>query len=550
MKFLIPILITTCLSLSIPAFSQPLTVSQQQELDQLFSSLVDDETPGIAIGIIREGEEVYSFTGGLANMEFGVPITSTTKFNIASNAKQFTALFTLELVSQGVLNLEDDIRQFFPTIYPDVEEPITISHLLQHRSGIRDFYDLLGINGITWWAEEGFSNEDALAVLLSQQELNFSPGSDYLYSNSNYVLLAEIIAQVTEEGYDDWSRRVFSEMGMSQTSFEGDYMRVLPERARPYANWGEWKEYPAIFNVMGDGNLYSSLEDQITWEKMIQNGKSKGISQEVLSQSQQQIDSEQIYGYGIEHNSFQGTKLISHDGNTGAFNASFVRFPEYNLSVVVMSNHGSLYPHGLARQSAQIILNLEESPRETPQAPEELDSQPSLSAMIGQYQHEDGSLVGFVREGRKLYWKQGHNRPFEMEHVEGNLFHMTENRNLKVSFHPEEESPWMVVYYPGSDPRVHKKAIPVQASEDWWNAANGRFRNYELDLSIEVSYQGEQIYEAKTSEWAGQMTMLFRDALRMDDGYHITFIRQDDGLVSEILLSSDRAKNVRFRRVD
>lgn len=536
------------LHLLIPA--QDLTTKQRKEINKLLASQADPNSPGIAVGIVSEGTILYQAYEGLANMEFQIPFDSQTKTNIASNAKQFTAFCILVLLDEGKLSLQDDFRKYVSEILSGHEEKITILHLLTHSSGIRDYYDLLGIKGQTWWAIESFDNEDALEVLKDQNELNFSPGTQYLYSNSNYTLLAEIVKSITGQDFADYAREVFSELGMNNTLFQTNYMAVMANKARPYANWGDWMEYPAITHPYGDGGLFTTLPDQLRWEQILQNHTLTNYSEELLAVSQQPVAGAAIqsYGYGLEHSTYKGIPIFYHDGGTGAYKASFIRFPEQQLAIVAMSNSGQSEPNGLVRGIAEIILDpaLFSIP-ETPQAPSELSPAIEMNDALGFYQHEDGSLVGFVINEGVISWKTGQNRPFQLEVVEGNLFQLKEQPALRVSFHLEESQPYMMVYYPGSTPRKHLKSIDIGQPEPYFTAAEGSYYSEELGIEAEVRYIDGERYTVSVGEDDMEANMLFTDKLEME-GYSLTFVRDDSGKVTDILLGGERVKRIRFKR--
>lgn len=546
------ILFTILVTMTAMVLAQDLSNKQLRKIDAIVSSQGDLTSPGAAVGIVSEGTIVYESYAGLANMEFQIPIDAETKINIASNAKQFTAFCVLRLIEEGKLSLEDDFRQYVPNILTFYEEQITIQHLLTHSSGIRDYYDLLGIKGQVWWAIESFDNAQALDILRKQKGVNFSPGTQYLYSNSNYTLLAEVVAKVTGQDFATYAQDIFSELGMDNTLFQTNYMAVMPNKARPYANWGKWMEYPAITHPHGDGGLFSSLPDQLRWEQILQQGISTSFSKELLGISQQPIEGAAIqrYGYGLEHSTYKGIPIIYHDGGTGAYKASMIRFPDQKLAIVAMGNSSQLSPNDLVRQIAEIILDPTIfSIKETPQGPAEIAPLTEINQALGLYQHQDGSLVGFVLHEGEISWKVGQNRAFPMEQVEGNLFQIKEQKEVKVSFHLEQPQPYMMVYYPGSIPRRHEKSIPIDQPEAFFTTAEGKYYNSELEIEAHVEYEAGNTYLVSVGNDQMEAVMLFEDRLEME-GYSLNFVRDESGNLTAILLGGDRVKNLRFRRED
>lgn len=344
-----------------PAASQrvlsPATVGK---LDSIATQDVPLNAPGIATAVIEDGRVIYQKYAGLADLKDGTPIGSSTRFNIASNGKQFTALAILALVSEGKLRLTDDIRKWFPNLYPNVRQEITVQALLNHTSGIRDCYDLWSLEGQTWW-KNSFDNNDVLTLIGRQREMNFPAGSRYLYSNTNYILLALLIEKVTGETFVDHTNDMFRRLHMPGTSFESDHGSIRGPIARAYFNFGSWTTYDWIWNVCGDGNLFSTLEDQIQWERLVQGRGSSGLGRKIIRLSQQAIEGSgfENYGYGLEFGSYRGLDYRFHEGATGAWKATVLRFPRENLSLVTLTNTGKSIPSTQTRQMADILLGLE-----------------------------------------------------------------------------------------------------------------------------------------------------------------------------------------------
>ena len=239
----------------------------------------------MAVGIVKDGNIVFKKYIGYSNLEHEIKIDENTRFNIASNAKQYTALCILRLMRQGKLALDDDIRKYLPELYKEIEYKITISNLLTHTSGIRDVYGLWALKGKDWY-ELFIDNDDAIELLKSQTNLNFQPGKEYLYSNSNYILLTKIIEKVTDTKFKDFSNSLFTEIGMENSSFLTNHMAVIPNKARPYGNWNGWREYPTITELNGDGGLFTTLEDQLKWEQTIKQNNSKTLSTSIIDKRQ------------------------------------------------------------------------------------------------------------------------------------------------------------------------------------------------------------------------------------------------------------------------
>ena len=166
---------------------------EARRVDALFERWDRTDSPGCSLGIVREGRLIYERGYGMANLEHDMPIMPDTVFRIASVSKQFTAMSLLLLEQDGVLSLDDDIRKYLPDM-PDYGRPISIRHLVQHSSGIRDYEGITTLLGIAY--EDTYIKQEVLDLLARQKALNFAPGERYLYSNSGYLLLGEIVERV------------------------------------------------------------------------------------------------------------------------------------------------------------------------------------------------------------------------------------------------------------------------------------------------------------------------------------------------------------------
>ena len=159
------------------------SIPQQASIDSIFSRWDSQDSPGGTVGIIKEGKFVYTQGYGSANLDYNLPNTPQSVFRIASTSKQFTAACIVLLSQQGKLSLDDKLIKFFPD-FPDYANEITIQNLLNHTSGIRDYLSLARLSGFE--DEDYYTDKTVKKWLTNQEELNFNPGDEYLYSNSGF----------------------------------------------------------------------------------------------------------------------------------------------------------------------------------------------------------------------------------------------------------------------------------------------------------------------------------------------------------------------------
>ncbi|MBT8489033.1 MAG: serine hydrolase [Gemmatimonadetes bacterium] len=329
------------------------------EVDAVFADLDRDDAPGAAVGVLLNGALVHRAGYGIANMDYGIPITPETVFDIASISKQFGAMAALLLEEEGRLDLDADVRSYVPEI-PDFGRVITPRHLIHHTSGIRDWPQSMILGGVMY--TDVISFDQILRMLYRQEDLDFDPGSEYSYSNTGYNLLARIIEvqsgrsfrAVTEE-------RIFDPLGMDDTHFSDDHLEIVPDRAESYAPDDQQGYRRAInqLTALASSSLNTTLDDFLLWMENYDSGEVGGVAVlERMMERGRLNDGEEIsYAYGLSTDSYRGLATVGHGGGWAGFRTNFVRFPDHDLSVVVFCNVSNCDPAGRARRVAEVFLD-------------------------------------------------------------------------------------------------------------------------------------------------------------------------------------------------
>ena len=243
--------------------------------DEVFADLGKPGSPGCALAVARGGKIIYKNGYGLANIEAGVAITPQTVYDIGSTSKQFTSASILLLEKQGKLAVQDDIRKYLPEI-PDYGHKITILHLLNHTSGLRDYLTLFDLAGVN--TDSVTTDDDALAIIGRQKALNFEPGSDWLYSNSGFFLLSVIVKRVSGKSLREFAaENIFEPLEMKHTVFRNEHTQLVPNRALAYdPKEGGYVLNVSYFEQTGDGAVHTSVEDLLKWDENFYSGKVGG----------------------------------------------------------------------------------------------------------------------------------------------------------------------------------------------------------------------------------------------------------------------------------
>ena len=340
----------------IPAQDEGLSVLDRTRIDALFARFNND-TPGAALAVARRGEVLYSQGYGMANLEYDIPITPGSVFHVASVSKQFTAMCIVLLAQDGKLSVDDEIHEHLPEL-ADFGVPITIRHLLHHTSGIRDQWELLGMAG--WRSNDVKTQADILHLATLQRELNFEPGTEYLYSNMGYTLLAEIVSRVAGKPMKEFAEeKIFAPLGMTRTHFHDDVSHIV--RGRTYAYVPRREGFSISipdFENYGATSLFTTVEDLARWADNFRHQRVGGAQAIESLQTRGRLNNgEQInYAFALQHGDHRGLRTLGHGGSDAGYRAQLTMYPDQELTVAVLSNVSNGNPGGLARQVAEVIL--------------------------------------------------------------------------------------------------------------------------------------------------------------------------------------------------
>jgi CubicO group peptidase (beta-lactamase class C family) len=377
--------------------------------DSLFGPRVAGGAPGCAVGVVRDDRLVFERGYGSANLDYGVALDGRSSFYLASVSKQFIGAAIGLLALDGRVDLDADVRTYVPE-FPDYGTPVTVRHLIHHTSGVRDYLTLFSIAGRSF--QDFFDNADAVELIVRQHALNFEPGSEHLYSNSGYVLLAEIIERVTGGSLDAFSQReLFGPLGMYDTHWGEDVGRIVPGRAISYMrDQGDgFRRFLWNFHGKGDGNLHSTVRDLARWTAMFGRTDEPWASLADLMHNRGRLnDGDELdYAFGLAHGMHRDRPTVAHGGGMLGYRTVTVRYPDDGFAAVALCNGGWINPGEWARRLVDIWLfdgPIEGAPAEAGGGPAAPASAPSdapapgardLAAYAGEY-HSDELDVTWV----------------------------------------------------------------------------------------------------------------------------------------------------------
>ena len=315
-------------------------------------------SPGATLGLVRDGTLVLQESAGLASLELDVPIGEATAFRIASVSKQFTCAAILLLAAEGKLSVDDDIHRHLPAL-PDVGAPISLDQLMHNCSGLRDMLDLMRLSGA------GLSHPATPAQLMAaigrQRRLNFPPGTRFLYSNTGFLLLGQVVEAVAGEPLGAvLERRILAPLGMTRTRHTPTVTEVVPGLATGYLPrpGGGFLRAAHGFPLGGEGGLVSCIADLARWDANFTTGAVGGTALgAALTAALPFADgTPNRYRRGLEAGSYRGIATFDHGGLWPGFKTCFLRAPETGLTAIAIANHGGIDAHHLAHQLLDAAL--------------------------------------------------------------------------------------------------------------------------------------------------------------------------------------------------
>jgi len=534
---------------------------QSRQIDSLFSSWNTPNHPGGAVGVMKGHQVIYSKAFGLASLGYLVPNTPGTRFNIASVSKQFTAFGMVLLQQDGKLSLDDDVRKYLPEL-PDFGETITLRHLIHHTSGMRSLHALLGLAG--WRDDDSRTNQDLFRFMKNQKDLNFPPGSEYLYCNTGYMLMADIIEKITGEKFPDWMREhVFVPMGMVHTYVEDDYTRVVPANATSYNGNTESGFARAIefWGYVGSGNIHSTDEDLLIWLSNYYDPKPEYKKAFNMMQTRGILNNGDTlnYAFGINVGEYKAHKQLQHGGSIGGYRSYVQAFPDEELGIVVVTNFSSSDVVNKSNGIADLLLGIEpeqaasglirdSSIRTIPMAASELET------YTGHYWNEKD------RYARKIYVKRDTLRYFRSESSESKLlpigkdtFQMTDVPDLvMVSIRSSPGLPkQMVVTIEDQDPILFEAFTPPEVNPTLLQSYAGRYYSPELDTHYSLYVQGDSILMGNHPRHGDfKIDILRRDDLEASlEPFRAIRVKRDRrGRIEGLYVTNGRVRNLWFEK--
>jgi CubicO group peptidase (beta-lactamase class C family) len=340
------------------------------QIDALFTTLNSSNAPGAAVIVIRNGQAVFRRGYGVSDLRTVHPIDETTNFRLASVTKQFTATAIMLLAHDGKLRYDDHLTDFFPES-PAYGKAITVRNLLNHTSGLPDYEDILTAQYPNTPDDKIPQIHDAgVLKLLEQQSVGkFPPGSKWDYSNSGYATLAMIVEKVSGKPFGQFlQERIFTPLQMTNTLAYEEGKNEVPRRAYGHSKEnGTWREtdQSSTSAVLGDGGIYSSLDDLAKWDRALRDHTLLSAEEmkpaltpvQPSAGAAKNSEGEPVsYGFGWFLDPYHGHQRMWHYGETVGFRTVIERFPDDQLTVIILANRADADSQTLALKVADLYL--------------------------------------------------------------------------------------------------------------------------------------------------------------------------------------------------
>ena len=521
--------------------------SAARAVQKIFAGWIDSTTPGCAVGVDRRGQPAYRGTFGMANLETGTPITLNTVFQAASIAKQFTAMSVLMLVRDGKLSLDDDVRKYIPEL-PDYGSRIALRNLLNHTSGLRDFFEML-ILARGRFEEDRISHADMMDIVTRQKSLNFKPGEEFLYSNTGYALLEVIVSRVAGKSLRDFAaERIFAPLGMKNTRFKDDYTALVPGRATGYGKTGDnWKLSFPNYDVYGSTNLFTTVGDLLIWNANLDNprvGDSAMVRQ--MSTSGVLTNGDPIdYGFGLGIWKDRGSTVIEHEGGDPGFHSYIARYLPDHLSIVVLCNAPS-NPVYLGHTIADIYRDPIRTPGRAAVATAATIDNRELAKREGVYfQPTTLEVVEITLRDSALFTRKRGGR--RLIPIDANRFRLA-GREVEYDFGAAPRSGFVAhPLIPGRHQVSYQWKAPVVATQRLLAQYAGKYFSEELNTTYRVTASDSTLLLKTGTSEALIARPVFADSFAIGQ-LTVQFTRDRAGRVSGFEISHPRARRLKFVR--
>ena len=542
---------------------EPVAIDLAKRADQLFYPYMSDEVPGGVVGVIKDGELVFSKAYGMASLTYGIPYDVETPSNIGSVSKQFTAMAILLLEQQGELSLDDDVRKHIPEL-PDLGKVVTLKNMLNHTNGFREVFNLMPMTG--WKGEDILRRQEVIEILKRQEELQNAPGEEYNYNNSAFILLAEIVERISGEKFPVWmEENVFAPLEMSSTQVRANPATIIPGASQGYTlDSTGYRVSGDLYSAYGAGGIYTTPADFARWMSNFNDpvvGGKEVIARLVTLDTLTNGDT-MNYALGIGVDEFRGLTSYSHGGADLAHRAFAIYFPEINSGAIAMSNNANFNAGKIAREMASLSFGDEMEPDKDEKPVEKEGEEESNTGVVVpedllqsyagryiisgmgivlEYSVENGVLKMNTEGQSEATLTPLSQSEFEYQGVEATILFNTDDQGKVTG----------AVHSQGGQKFNLEAVPPYEPTLEELEALTGRYFSKELDVFYNLKIQDSTLVILIRNTPEIELSSIKEDVYTGNVYFigEVEFLRDKVGRVTGFEASNGRTKGIGFERL-
>lgn len=525
--------------------------SIQDQIDHILRETITDEKgPGVVIGVVSDGEVLDVSMLGYANLEYDVPLTDSSVFELASVSKQFTSACIAILEKSGKLSLEDDVRKYIPELNP-TGDTIRIKHLLTHTSGIRNHNVLLDLMGFDY-QHVGYTNQSIQELMFRQTGLNNKPGDRMLYSNTNYVMLALIVKRVSGRKIHEFaSSELFEPLGMTDSFYKNDPTRIIRNRVAPYNQVdGAYRSPRSLSVCVGAGGMFSTVTDMAKWMSLFYDpGHPLHYLKDFLT-SQDTLNNGELMSHarGVFVSKYKGLLTINHGGSDWGLRAQVIWVPELELSVFVFANYAN---YNAVEIGYRVIdLFVDESTKQEDQVTSYEHAGDELAAFEGTYQELNSDMKMMVyHRNDTLFAESSMGRiPVPLVPLSNGKFCRPDNASITYVFPPDPVDADLFVNFGGAT--FYFEEIELTSEDnDNLNEFTGDYYSAELDVTYHLEIQDKELVLSYPNNCCLRLREGQKDVFGANRRTRYSFQRdEDDRVIAFTVASEGTVKDILFSK--
>jgi CubicO group peptidase (beta-lactamase class C family) len=510
----------------------------------------------------QDGKILYARGYGMASLEHGVALSPRSVLDVGSISKQFTAMAILMLQKEGKLSLDDPIRKYIPEM-PAYADKITLRRALSQTSGLRDLYTMMGQTGRTF---EG-DTIDALRVITRSAEPNYEPGARYLYTNSGWILAAQIVYRLTGKTLAQFAEeRIFGPLGMYDTRYLADATTIIPSGAEGYAprsGGGGFRVARSTYDgaIMGAGAVHTTVEDFGRWLNNYDAATVGGrdiietmtTATTLNDGSPARSGPNQAYAVGLNVGTLRGLRVVSHGGSWAGYRGHFLRFPDQRFAVSTFCNLTTSGPDSLARKVAGIYLGDRMQPDSATAWTVALAGAPraelpaaSLRALVGVWRNaERGELRRTRLLGDTLFAIGGERT--RIVPLDGGRLRV--GPGTEVRFEGDAAAPSRMIVRTMGETVTYTRADTAVLTAAKLAEYAGDYRSYEVDATHTWRVEKGQLVLYVNDRRLGVLEPSYKDGFTRGGGNVIDVERDAKGRIAGFVLEAGRVRHLRFTRL-